>query len=92
MAVAAYERSAGTTRTPKQAAAAAVEHARALVAADDVEQACRVAVDAYDAGRAIGSERARQAVRDFRAGLGSVPARFTCELDDRLHNSYLEDA
>jgi hypothetical protein len=81
---------AGESRSPKQGAVAAVDYARALAAADDVDDACHVAAAAYDTGRIYGSERACQAVRDFRSNL-RAPARALRDLDDRIHASYLED-
>jgi transcriptional regulator with XRE-family HTH domain len=81
---------AGESRSPKQAAVAAVDYARALADAGDVDEACRVAAAAYDTGRTYGSERACQSVRDFRGNL-RAPARALRDLDDRIHTSYLED-
>ncbi|MEQ7124691.1 hypothetical protein ABN034_09210 [Actinopolymorpha sp. B11F2] len=81
---------AGESRSPKQAAVAAVDFARALAAAGNVDEACRVAAAAYDTGRTYGSERACQAARDFRSRL-RAPARALRDLDDRIHASYLED-
>lgn len=90
VALAASEK-AGTSRSPKPAALAVVERARAFAAKGEFEHACRLAAGAYDAGRRFGSERTRQAVRDFRAELPRLPARITADLDERLHASYLED-
>jgi hypothetical protein len=53
------------------------------------DQACALAVAAYDIGSAYDSERVRQAVREFRASLDAqAPRRITAELDDRLHSAY----
>lgn len=84
----AFARANGLVRSPKQAAAAAIERARALVAAGDAETACKIATDAYSVGRAYESERVCQAVRAFRHSLPHVPRRLTQQLDDELHNAY----
>jgi hypothetical protein len=80
---------AEAARSPKQAALVAVEHARVLATGGHLDQACAVAVAAYDVGSTYESERVRQAVREFRASLGSrAGQRITAELDDRLHSAY----
>lgn len=85
----AFARSGAPARSPKQAAIAAVEQARALAAAGHADQACALAANAYDIGRSYQSERVRQAVRDFRSHLGpSIPQRITAALDERLHSDY----
>jgi hypothetical protein len=66
-----FER-AETSRSPKQAALVAVEHARVLATGGDLDQACALAVTAYDIGCNYESERVRQAVREFR---GSIDGR-----------------
>jgi transcriptional regulator with XRE-family HTH domain len=79
---------ADTARSPKQAALVAVEHARVLATGGHLDQACKLAVAAYDIGHDYKSERVQQAVRQFRAGLSPNPSRVTAELDDRLGNAY----
>lgn len=80
---------ADAARSPKQAALVAVEHARVLATGGHLDQACEVAVAAYDVGATYESERVRYAVREFRASLGGRnAARITGELDDRLHSAY----
>jgi len=86
-----YSDKAGSSRSPKQAAVALVERARAFATKGETEQACKLASDAYDIGRRFGSERVRQAVRDLRAELRPAPNRITADLDERLHSSYRED-
>lgn len=81
---------AAPVRSPKQAAIATVEHARALAAGGDLAEACRLATTAYDTGHRYGSERVRQAVRDLRADLPS--GRGTAVLDERLHAAYRSQA
>lgn len=83
-------RCAAVSHSPKQAAVVTVEHARSLAAGGNLAQACRLAVAAHDTGRAYGSERVRQAVRDFRSELGVNVGKVTAELDDRLHAGYTE--
>jgi len=83
-----FER-AETSRSPKQAALVAVEHARVLATGGDLDQACALAVTAYDIGCNYESERVRQAVREFRSSLdGRGGRRITAELDERLHSAY----
>lgn len=85
----AFGQAGESARSPKQAALVAVEQARAVATGRHFEQACALAVAAYDIGAAYESERVRQAVRDFRASLGTqAPAEVTAELDDRLHSAY----
>jgi len=80
---------AEAAQSPKQAALVAVEHARVLATGGRLDQACAVAVAAYDVGSTYESERVRQAVREFRASIGGRNApRITGELDDRLHSAY----
>ena len=80
---------AEAARSPKQAALVAVEHARVLATGGDLDQACDLAVTAYDVGCSYESERVQQAVREFRTSLtGRNAQRITTELDDRLHSVY----
>jgi hypothetical protein len=67
----------------------ATEHARALAADGQLDQACALALGAYEVGDSYDSERVRQAVRDFRSGLrGRAPQRVTAGLDERLYSAY----
>jgi hypothetical protein len=85
----AFDIASTSARSPKQAAVVAVEQARALVAGGQLEQACALAVAAYDVGGTYDSERVRHAVRAFRSNLGhQAPQRITGELDARLHSAY----
>ena len=85
----AFDQAATSVRSPKQAAVVAVEQARVLAAGGQLEQACALAVAAYDVGGTYHSERVRHAVREFRASLGPrPPQRITGELDARLHSAY----
>lgn len=77
------------TQSPKQAAVAAVEHARALATCREVDEACRVATQAHELGQRYRSERVRVAVREFRAGI-TVDTRATRELDDVMYSTYEE--
>lgn len=82
-----------TSGSPKQSAALDVERARLLAASGDLEEACRIAVEAFDTGQSFGSERVRQAVREFHRGVSSAKTRKTlAELDDRLHSRYIDRA
>jgi hypothetical protein len=76
-------------RSPKQAALVAVEHARVLATGGHLDQACALAVTAYDVGCSYESERVQQAVREFRSSLGGRDVQcVTAELDDCLHSVY----
>ena len=62
---------------------------RATACDGHLDQACALALAAYDVGSQYDSERVRQAVHDFRASLGTRAAqRITAELDERLHSAY----
>ena len=88
IAIEAFDRASTLSRSPKQAALVTVEQARCLAAAGQLDQACALAVTAHDLGCTYDSERVRQAIREFRVGLGSRGAHVTAELDERLHNAY----
>jgi hypothetical protein len=89
VAAEAFSIANGSAGSPKQAAIVAVEHARVTASDSHLDQACALALVAYDVGSQYESERVRQAVRDFRASLGSqAPRRVTAELDERLHSAY----
>jgi hypothetical protein len=87
MAMESFSR-ADTARSPKQAALVAVEHARVLATAGHLDQACKLAVAAYDIGHQYESERVQQAVRQFRTSLRPRLGPVTAELDERLHTTY----
>lgn len=89
-AEAAHRVASTVSRAPKQEALASVDHARALASAGRLEEACALAVAAFDVGQTLGSERTLAAVRRYRVGLteavaGSAAVR---ELDDRLASAY----
>jgi transcriptional regulator with XRE-family HTH domain len=93
MAAEAFSTANGSAGSPKQAAIVAVENARATVSGGHLDQACALALAAYDVGSQYDSERVRQAVRDFRASLGvRAPQRVTAELDERLRSAYTSRA
>jgi hypothetical protein len=71
IAIKAFDRAETQARSPKQAAIVATEQARALAASGHLDQACALALGAYEIGCSYDSERVRQAVRDFRSGLGT---------------------
>lgn len=89
LAADAFHQAGASARSPKQAAIVATEQARALAAGGQLDQACDLALTAYDIGCSYDSERVRQAVRDFRTSLGTrAPQRITAGLDERLHSAY----
>ncbi|MBO0880025.1 MAG: helix-turn-helix domain-containing protein [Mycobacterium sp.] len=93
-AEAAFQRAnAATSGSPKQIAAAAVEHARSLAAAGHLEEACRIAVTAFDTSQSFGSERVCQSVREFHREFASAKTgTLLAELDDRMHSRYADGA
>jgi hypothetical protein len=68
-----------------------VLRAEVLVRSGQVNEACRVATEAFDVGRAYDSERVTRAVVAFRNTLGTRAGRATAELDERLYATYRED-
>ncbi len=89
IATEAFTRAESSARSPKQAAIVAAEHACALAASGDLDQACDLALSAYDVGCSYDSERVRQAVHNFRSCLGPrAPGRVTADLDAKLHSAY----
>jgi hypothetical protein len=89
IAAEAFSIANGSAGSPKQTAIVAVEHARATACDGHLDQACALALAAYEVGSHYDSERVRQAVHDFRASLGPrAPQRVTAELDERLHSAY----
>jgi hypothetical protein len=93
VAAEAFSIANGSAGSPKQAAIVAVEHTRATASDGHVDQACALALAAYDVESQYDSERVRQAVHDFRASLGpKAPQRVTTDLDERLHSAYTDRA
>lgn len=90
-AAGSFRTAAGATQSPKQHAVLQVEQARVLAARDQSERACALAVDAFDTGRAYGSERILRAVAAFRAALGGRGGAAVAELDDRLNTVYRDE-
>ena len=89
IATEAFGLAATSARSPKQAAIVTTEQARALATGGQLEQACALALAAYDVGCGYDSERVRRAVSDFRSSLGArAPHQVTAELDERLHSAY----
>ncbi|GAB3806631.1 helix-turn-helix domain-containing protein [Micromonospora zhanjiangensis] len=80
-------------QAPKPRAVTDVLRAEVLAQAGDVDEACRVAAQALDVGRAYDSERVIRAVATFRTTLGSRRStRAVAELDERLHSRYREES
>jgi len=93
IAIEAFGQAEEATRSPKQAAIVATEQARALAASGHLDQACAMALAAYEVGCSYDSERVRQAVRDFRSDPATrAPQRITADLDERLHSAYVTRA
>jgi hypothetical protein len=93
IAAEAFSIANGSAGSPKQAAIVTVEQARVTASGGHLDQACVLALAAYDVGNQYDSERVRQAVHDFRASLGQrAPQRVTADLDERLHSAYTDRA
>jgi hypothetical protein len=78
-------------QAPKPRAVVDVLRAGILAQAGKIEEACRVATEAFDVGQKYDSERVLQAVASFRSSLGTRAGRATAELDERLYAVYRED-
>jgi hypothetical protein len=86
-------RAGRNVQEPEAGRACGIEHARSLATGGNLDQACALAVTAYDIGCNYESERVRQAVREFRASLDGRNGRHvTAELDERLHSAYSQRA
>lgn len=70
--------------TPKQRAVLDVERAKVLAQAGQPDEACVVAIRAFDSARHYSSERVLRAVADFRSSLGIQRSSATMDLDERL--------
>jgi hypothetical protein len=68
-----------------------VMRAGVLARAGNLDEACKVAVAAFDVARSYDSERVTRAVAEFRNTLGPQPGRAVAELDERLYGTYREE-
>lgn len=75
-------------QAPKARAIMNILHAEILAQSGEIEEACKLAVEAFDIGRAFDSERVTRAVANFRSELGVRPMRATVELDECLYSIY----
>jgi transcriptional regulator with XRE-family HTH domain len=91
MAQRAIELCQDQNQAPKPRAVMDVHRAGILAQAGHVDEACALAVDAFDTGRTYGSERVIRAVAAFRTQLGTRAGRATARLDDRLYATYQEN-
>ncbi len=78
-------------QAPKPRAVMDVLRAEVLAQSGQVDEACRVAAEAFDIGQTYDSERVTRAVASFRNTLGTRAGRATAELDERLYATYRED-
>jgi transcriptional regulator with XRE-family HTH domain len=78
-------------QAPKPRAVMDALRASNLAKTGKVDEACRVATEAYDVGQMYDSERVLRAVATFRNTLGTRAGRTTAELDERLYGTYRED-
>lgn len=83
----AYTAAMATITAPKPQALAKVEHANLLVSFKQVDEACELAVDALQVGKAYGSERIVAGVRALHSKLPATSRR-TRELDQMLTELY----
>jgi len=78
-------------QAPKPRAVLDVLRAGVLARSGNVDEACRIAVEAFDVGQAYHSERVTRAVAAFRNSLGAQSSREVVELDERLYATYREE-
>lgn len=78
-------------QAPKPRAVMEVLRASILAQSGKVDEACKVATEAFDIGQTCGSERVIHAVATFRNKLGTQSGRTATELDDRLYATYREE-
>jgi transcriptional regulator with XRE-family HTH domain len=78
-------------QAPKPRAVMDVLRAEVLARSGKVDEACAVAVKAFDVGQTYDSERVIRAVAGFRNSLGSHAGRAPAELDERLYGIYREE-
>ena len=78
-------------QAPKPRAVMEVLRAGILAQSGNIDDACKVAAEAFDVGQAFGSERVTRAVATFRTTLGVRSGRAVAELDERLYATYLEE-
>ncbi|MDM4719305.1 hypothetical protein QTQ03_06725 [Micromonospora sp. WMMA1363] len=56
-----------------------------------VDEACKLAAEAFDVGQTYDSERVTRAVATFRNTIGARSSRAVTELDERLYATYREE-
>ncbi|MFY1690081.1 helix-turn-helix domain-containing protein [Plantactinospora sp. WMMB782] len=78
-------------QAPKPRAVMDLLRADVLAQSGNLDEACRVAAEAFDVGKTYDSERVTRAVADFRNRLGKRSGRAVAALDERLYSSYRED-
>ncbi|MBL6280174.1 helix-turn-helix transcriptional regulator [Micromonospora fiedleri] len=78
-------------QAPKPRAVMEVLRAGILAQTGKVDEACKIAADAFDIGQTYGSERVARAVAAFRNKLGPQSGRAATELDERLYATYREE-
>lgn len=78
-------------QAPKPRAVLDILRAGVLAQSGNIDEACKVAIKAFDVGQAYDSERVTRAVADFRTTLGKRPGRTAADLDDRLYGRYREE-
>lgn len=83
----AYAAAGPALTSAKPRALAQVEHARVLASTGDVAGGCSLATEALAVGRAYGSERITNRVREFRSSIAAHTAEAR-QLDDALTTLY----
>lgn len=78
-------------QAPKPRAVMDVLRAGVLAQSGRMDEACRLAADAFDVGQTLDSERVTRAVAAFRKTLGTRSCRAVAELDERLYATYREE-
>lgn len=78
-------------QTPKLRAVMDVLRANVIAQSGRIDEACKLAAEAFDVGRTYDSERVTRAVTTFRRALGARSTHAVAELDARLYATYREE-
>lgn len=78
-------------QAPKPRAVMDVLRANVIAQSGRIDEACKLAAEAFDVGRTYDSERVTRAVTTFRRALGARSTHAVAELDARLYATYREE-
>lgn len=88
LAHAAFAAGAASSQSPKQRAAALVDHARTFLVDRQIAEAATLALRALELGERFGSERVRRKITGLRRQIGQANCTEVRALDDRLNDAY----